>query len=80
MSSLLGLKKSELIDLLKTEKDKYDEFCKLGLHLDMSRGNPSKEQLSLNGDLLMVSGKHGSCFLRLSRHQQIISLLGAVPH
>lgn len=29
MSSLLGLKKSELIDLLKTEKDKYDEFCKL---------------------------------------------------
>ena len=52
MSSLLGLKKSELIDLLKTEKDKYDEFCKLGLHLDMSRGNPSKEQLSLNGDLL----------------------------
>ena len=52
MSSLLDLKKTELIELLKTEKAKYDEFCKRGLHLDMSRGNHSKEQLSLNGDLL----------------------------
>ena len=46
MSALLEMDLKDRDDLLQAEKERYEEFCKRGLHLDMSRGNPSKDQLS----------------------------------
>jgi DNA-binding transcriptional MocR family regulator len=52
MTKLFEMTSEERERLLGEQKKKYEEFCSRGLHLDMSRGNPSPELLSLSGDLL----------------------------
>ena len=39
-------------ELLSGLREKYEAFRSSGISLDMSRGNPPREQLSLNSDIL----------------------------
>ena len=42
------LSKDELLSLKSDLEKKYEDFKKLDLKLDMSRGKPNKEQLDLS--------------------------------
>ena len=54
MALYKDLSKDELISLKGELEKKYENFKKLGLKLDMSRGKPNKEQLDLSNGLLDV--------------------------
>ena len=46
--------KKELLEELELVRQKYKEYLKCGLNLDMSRGKPSDEQLDLSNDILKI--------------------------
>ena len=46
------MEKNELIKLNEEAKKQYDELCKQGLKLDMSRGKPAPKQLDLTNGIL----------------------------
>jgi len=52
MINLTSLSAEEIKKLAEETESAYRDFCSMGLSLDMSRGNPSREQLSLSGDVL----------------------------
>ncbi|MDO5031823.1 aminotransferase class I/II-fold pyridoxal phosphate-dependent enzyme [Corynebacterium sp.] len=54
--SLLKLEKSELDDLATQVRKEYEELKARGLQLDLTRGKPSKSQLTLSNDLLELPG------------------------
>lgn len=54
MAEYKNLSKEELISLKSELEEKYEEFKKLGLQLDMSRGKPNKAQLDLSSAILDV--------------------------
>lgn len=62
MALLNGMTSEQLDQLLDEQKKKYTEFCDRGLHLDMSRGNPSPEILSYSEDLLTAVTDSDDCF------------------
>ena len=48
------LSKSELMQILKVEKDKYDAFSRENIKMDISRGKPCSEQLDMAMPLLDI--------------------------
>ncbi|HHW46145.1 MAG TPA: aminotransferase class I/II-fold pyridoxal phosphate-dependent enzyme [Clostridiales bacterium] len=54
------MNKEQLRSELEAIKQRYEDFCRRGLKLDMSRGKPCKEQLDLSLELLnMVNSENG---------------------
>jgi len=43
---------AELIEILQTEKEKYNEYLNMSLKYDMTRGKPSVKQLELSDDMM----------------------------
>lgn len=54
MAEYKNLSKEELLSLRSELEKQYEEFKKLGLQLDMSRGKPNKAQLDLSSAILDV--------------------------
>ncbi len=52
MSQLSQMSSSQLEEIHSRFKKEYEDACKLGLNLDISRGKPNSAQLDLSGDLL----------------------------
>ena len=48
---MINYTKDQLNSMLKDVQNKYDEYVKQGLALDMSRGKPSPDQLNLSDDM-----------------------------
>lgn len=61
MKSFNALKKEELQDLLAALNEKYEDFVAQKLKLDMSRGKPCTEQLSLSMEMLDFPSGKDSC-------------------
>lgn len=55
------MSKEELISLKNQLLKTYDEFKGMGLSLDMSRGKPGADQLSLSADMLNVISSSEDC-------------------
>lgn len=55
--SLLNLEKSELDELAAQVRKDYEALKAEGLDLDLTRGKPSKAQLDLSNDLLVLPGR-----------------------
>lgn len=55
--SLLNLEKSELDELAAQVRKDYEALKAEGLELDLTRGKPSKAQLDLSNDLLVLPGR-----------------------
>lgn len=55
--SLLNLEKSELTELAAQVRKDYEALKAEGLDLDLTRGKPSKAQLDLSNDLLVLPGR-----------------------
>ena len=51
---LTEMNKEQLIDFKNKNEELYNDFKAKGLCLNMSRGNPCKEQLELSVDMLSV--------------------------
>lgn len=58
MKKYKSLSKLELGDLLSELEMRYDEEKKKGIHLDMSRGKPSSEQLDLSNGLFAIGEQY----------------------
>ncbi len=56
MKELKAMSKQELELFLDEERRKYDEIKRMGMSLDMSRGKPGNDQLSLSNDMLTILG------------------------
>ena len=58
--TLREFSKAELSAFLEEQRAKLDEFGKMGIKLDMSRGKPSTEQLDLSNEMLThcLDGDH----------------------
>ncbi|MBE6788692.1 MAG: aminotransferase class I/II-fold pyridoxal phosphate-dependent enzyme [Ruminococcaceae bacterium] len=52
MHSLNQMSQTELKELYTEFKKEYDEICKLGINLDISRGKPNAAQLDLSNGLM----------------------------
>ena len=52
MKQYSSLSRSELLSEYECVNSKYEELCKKGLSLDMSRGKPSADQLDLSLEML----------------------------
>ena len=50
--------KAELQELLASLRSQYEDCCKKGLKLDMSRGKPGADQLDISEDMLTVLSKN----------------------
>ena len=50
---MINYTKEQLKSMLEKVQQEYDGFVKEGLKLDMSRGKPSPDQLSLSNDISM---------------------------
>lgn len=50
---------SELLELRAKLEDEYERYRALGLSLDLSRGKPAADQLSLSDELLSLPGEGG---------------------
>lgn len=55
------MSKEELISLKNQLLKTYDEFKRMGLSLDMSRGKPGADQLSLSADMLNIISSSEDC-------------------
>lgn len=55
------MSKEELISLKNQLLKTYDEFKGMGLSLDMSRGKPGSDQLSLSADMLNIISSSEDC-------------------
>ena len=55
------MSKEELISLKNQLLKTYDEFKVMGLSLDMSRGKPGSDQLSLSADMLNIISSSEDC-------------------
>ena len=55
--SLSNLEKSELNELAAQVRKDYEDLKAEGLNLDLTRGKPSKAQLDLSNDLLVLPGR-----------------------
>ena len=55
------MSKEELISLKNQLLKTYDEFKGMGLSLDMSRGKPGADQLSLSADMLNIISSSEDC-------------------
>ena len=55
------MSKEELISLKNQLLKTYDEFKEMGLSLDMSRGKPGADQLSLSADMLNIISSSEDC-------------------
>ena len=55
------MSKEELISLKNQLLKTYDEFKGMGLSLDMSRGKPGSDQLSLSADMLNIISSSENC-------------------
>ena len=51
---MINYTKEQLKSMLEKVQQEYDGFVKEGLKLDMSRGKPSPDQLSLSNDMKEV--------------------------
>ena len=56
-----NLSKQELFEIKSELESKYNRYKSLGLKLDMSRGNPSKEQLAISEPMLSVLKTSEDC-------------------
>ena len=56
-----ALSKSEALKELALQREKYGEYRKTGLSLDMSRGKPDREQLELSDGMLTVLSAPEQC-------------------
>ena len=52
MNSYQSLDKAQRAELYSALEKKYNEYCKRGLRLDLSRGKPNAEQLDVSQELL----------------------------
>ncbi|SEP60894.1 transcriptional regulator [Lachnospiraceae bacterium RM5] len=60
MKTLSELSKDELLELKKNLEKEYNDEKSKGISLDMSRGKPSAEQLSLSNDMLDIITKESN--------------------
>ena len=54
MKKYSELSKKEREELFEELKITYDNFCKMNLKLDLSRGKPNMEQLDINTSFLSM--------------------------
>ena len=58
---LKGCTVQELLELHRSAAETYERYRSMGLHLDMSRGKPSPEQLDLGEDVLRTVCSNEDC-------------------
>lgn len=61
MKSFSEMNREELLEEQSVLKAKYEEYCKAGLKLDMSRGKPGADQLDISMPLLDVLNSSIDC-------------------
>jgi len=54
MKNYTKLTNLEIDEIYKKEKETYDNYCKMNLKLDISRGKPNMEQLDISSSLLSM--------------------------
>ena len=62
MKNYNELSKSEISALYSELKEKYNDYVKMGLSLDLSRGKPNSDQLDISLPLLSESRPREKCF------------------
>ena len=62
MTKYTDLSHGELLAELSSVQKKYDEYCKMGLSLDLSRGKPNSDQLDISLPLLSEARPREKCF------------------
>ena len=76
---MLNFSEEELKQELETLNKEYEQYKKMDLHLDMSRGKPGKEQLDLSQGLLSVLEKNEDCFSQNHTDCRNYGLLDGLP-
>ena len=76
---MLNFSEEELKQELETLNKDYEQYKKMDLHLDMSRGKPGKEQLDLSQGLLSVLEKNEDCFSQNHTDCRNNGLLDGLP-
>ncbi len=79
MKKYTELSKKELEALYVPLKEKYEEYCKSGLKLDISRGKPNADQLDISGALLEVPLTREDCITPAGVDLRNYGILDGIP-
>ena len=74
-----NLSKQELFEIKSELESKYNRYKSLGLKLDMSRGNPSKEQLAISEPMLSVLKTNEDCIDAFGFDCRNYGILDGIP-
>ena len=71
--------KQELLEIKSDLEAKYNRYKSLGLSLDMSRGNPSREQLDISTPMLTVLQSAEDCIDETGFDCRNYGILDGIP-
>lgn len=79
MKKYTELSKSELEEIYIPLKEKYENYCKSDLKLDISRGKPNADQLDVSQAILNTPMKREDCFSESGVDLRNYGILDGIP-
>ncbi len=79
MKKYTELSREELSALYLPLKEKYENYCKSGLKLDISRGKPNADQLDVSQAILNTPMKREDCFSGAGADLRNYGILDGIP-
>ena len=74
-----SMSKEQLLDLQEKLQKQYQEYCNMGLNLDLSRGKPGRDQVDLCNDMLKVVQTGEDCICENGLDCRNYGVLDGIP-